>query len=559
MPRPSWIDYALGAAAAALALVVRLALDPLLENRYPFLPALLAVIWVAWGCGFGPALLAVCLSAVATLYLVVEPRGSLSVRALSDQVGLALFVFGGIGCALLGGSGRASRHRATRAWRDAIRQRDRLQVEVALRRKAEARAAEALHLYRILTEAVPQMVWTANASGSVTYFNRRWIEYTGTNLVEINTPGGQGVIHPDDAERLTLAWREAVVGAAENRGVERFSCEFRLRRADGEFFWYLCEAIPLRDEKGAVVQWVGALTGIHPQKQQAEALERLVAERTAALTQEVEERRRAEQMAKVFAIELQRSNSELEQFAYVASHDLQEPLRKIQAFGDRLVHAQRQQPLSPDSQEYLDRITAAATRMRKLIDDLLSFSRVTSHARPFTPVDLNTVLREVLCDLEIRITQTGAQVREVPLPTIEADPFQMRQLFQNLIGNALKFTRRGEAPVVCIGTEPGPPGRVRLLVADAGIGFDTRYLDRIFQVFQRLHGRNEYEGTGVGLAICKKIVERHNGTITARSQPGQGATFVVELPAQQTLAGADQSTRAGADQSTTEDKQEVPR
>jgi signal transduction histidine kinase len=174
--------------------------------------------------------------------------------------------------------------------------------------------------------------------------------------------------------------------------------------------------------------------------------------------------------------------------------------------------------------------------MHVLINDLLTFSRVTSKAQPFVPVDLGKIAREVLSDLEVRIQQTGGQVETGALPTIDADPLQMRQLLQNLVGNGLKFHRPDEPPVVRLSAaveRNGGPPRARLVIADNGIGFDMKYLDRIFTPFQRLHGRTEYEGTGMGLAVCRRIVERHGGTLTAESAPGQGARFVAVLPVQQ--------------------------
>lgn len=258
-----------------------------------------------------------------------------------------------------------------------------------------------------------------------------------------------------------------------------------------------------------------------------EELERRVQERTDKL--------------RAASVELQRSNRELQDFAFVASHDLQEPLRKIQAFGDRL-RTRDGAALSSEGRDYLERMQNAARRMQTLIQDLLTFSRVTTKAQPFTPVDLNTVAREVLNDLEARIEQTGGRVELDRLPTIDADPLQMRQLLQNLIGNALKFHRPDVPPVIRVGGEIINPewaanngadggGLARLTFADNGIGFDEKYLDRIFTPFQRLHARSEYEGTGMGLAVCRKIVERHGGQITAQSQPGQGATFFITLPA----------------------------
>jgi len=226
---------------------------------------------------------------------------------------------------------------------------------------------------------------------------------------------------------------------------------------------------------------------------------------------------------------LQRSNHELQDFAYVASHDLQEPLRKIQAFGDRL-KTKCAAALTDDGRDYLERMQNAASRMQTLINDLLAFSRVTTKGQPFELVELSRVAREVLSDLEVRIEQTGARIEVADLPTLDADPMQMRQLLQNLIGNALKFRREHFKPLVKVSSRPVNGAHCELRVEDNGIGFDMKYLERIFGMFQRLHGREHYEGTGVGLAICRKIAERHGGQITAESAPGRGATFIVTLP-----------------------------
>ena len=251
---------------------------------------------------------------------------------------------------------------------------------------------------------------------------------------------------------------------------------------------------------------------------------------------DITERKRAEETLSQKAAELARSNAELEQFAFVASHDLQEPLRKIQAFGDRL-KLKTAKAKTPEVHDYLERMQSAAARMQTLINDLLAFSRVIRSSEPFTPVDLGSVTREVVGDVEFRIEETGAQVEIGELPTIEADPMQMRQLMLNLLSNALKFQPPGAVPIVKI------QGRVlnavsgeqlcELTVQDNGIGFEEKYLEKIFAVFQRLHGRTEYEGTGVGLAVCRRITDRHGGTITARSRPGEGAAFIVTLPMRQ--------------------------
>jgi two-component system sensor kinase FixL len=239
---------------------------------------------------------------------------------------------------------------------------------------------------------------------------------------------------------------------------------------------------------------------------------------------------------------LEQSNSELEQFAYVASHDLQEPLRKIQAFGTRLV-ASESENLSERGADYLQRMHNAAERMQVLINDLLSYSRVRSRAKEPAPVELGSVVDGVLGDLEVAIEEAEAKITIAELPVIRGDPVQFRQLFQNLLGNALKFRVPDRVPMINVSVsldlgdeamtfESGfaPNELWRITVEDNGIGFDQAYADRIFGIFQRLHGRSEYAGTGVGLAICKKIVEQHDGTIDAESAPGEGARFVMRFP-----------------------------
>jgi len=239
--------------------------------------------------------------------------------------------------------------------------------------------------------------------------------------------------------------------------------------------------------------------------------------------------------------ELERSNQDLQQFAYVASHDLQEPLRKIKVFSERL-RKQHAEHLDELGHQCLERIQSAAVRMQSLIDGLLTLSRVATGGLKFEPVNLEQVARDVVADLEAQIERAGARVEIERLPTIQADPLQMRQLFQNLIGNALKFRRPDEPPLVRVsgrfvhrrgerpaGSRPEDE-TVRILVEDNGIGFDNGDAERIFGVFQRLHPREAYEGTGMGLAICRRIVERHGGTITARGKPGVGSTFEVLLP-----------------------------
>lgn len=247
------------------------------------------------------------------------------------------------------------------------------------------------------------------------------------------------------------------------------------------------------------------------------------------LREEILKRQAAEQELQAYSEELTRSNKELEDFAYVASHDLQEPLRKIQAFGDLLNNEYRDQ-LGEVGADYLERMRAAALRMSTLIQDLLAFSRVATRQNPKITVKLDKIATEVLADLESHIDEVQGAVVLKPLPRVSADPTHMRQLFQNLLSNALKFHKPGVPPEITVWSKISTDGMVDIYVRDNGIGFDEKYLDRIFSVFQRLHDRNTYAGTGIGLAVCRKIVEQYGGTITAESKKNKGATFHIRLP-----------------------------
>ena len=259
------------------------------------------------------------------------------------------------------------------------------------------------------------------------------------------------------------------------------------------------------------------------------------------IVHDITETKLAEEKLRRYAAALQRSNSELQDFAYVSSHDLQEPLRKIQSFGDRL-KTKEHENLSEEGKDYLERMLNAAARMQQLINDLLTFSRVTTLAKEFVQVDLNKVLAEVLSDIEVSIEKSGATIESGPLPVIQAEPTQMRQLFQNMLSNALKFKRDGVKPVIKIYSRGiqreehlvSTPGdeQVEILFEDNGIGFDEKYTDKIFNIFQRLEAK-KFEGSGVGLAICRKIAIYHGGKIDVRSTPGTGTTFIVTLARKQ--------------------------
>jgi PAS domain S-box-containing protein len=328
--------------------------------------------------------------------------------------------------------------------------------------------------------------------------------------------------HPDDFNQMHEVTRDAflhdkpfyrnVFRCTDKHGIEHWMQEFITIHKLGENRWHL----------------FGINTDITDLKKSESAL------------------RSSKEKLRQFAAQLERSNRELQDFAYVASHDLQEPLRKIVVFGERLKE-KNSAALGSEALDYLERMQKAAARMQTLINDLLTFSRVTTKAHPFAPVNLAEIASEVVNDLEGRIELVKGRVELGTLPVIDAEPLQMRQVLQNLIGNALKFRRPEEPPVVKVEAQiisaPGAPEKklCRLTVSDNCIGFDEKYLDRIFNVFQRLHTRNEYEGTGMGLAIVRKIALYHGGDITAKSKPGQGATFILTLPVVHPQAAQDEN------------------
>ena len=239
---------------------------------------------------------------------------------------------------------------------------------------------------------------------------------------------------------------------------------------------------------------------------------------------------------RIYTKALETSNKELQDFVFVVSHDLQEPLRKIQSFGNFL-RSETEALLSPLALDYLQRMQEAGKRISLLIEGLLQLTRVTTRAKPFETVNLSHILSEVIEDQEMRIKESGGRVEFTEMPTLEADPTQMRQLFQNLIANALKFHPADRAPEISIDSQTDlNKNQCVIRVKDNGLGFNQKYADKIFNIFQKLNG-TEFEGTGIGLSICRKVVERHRGTISATSQEGKGAVFEILLPLRQIQGG----------------------
>ncbi len=374
--------------------------------------------------------------------------------------------------------------------------------DVTEAREAEAQLRERERLFRLLAENMTDLVALHAPDGHFVYVSPSAGRIVGYAPEELIGQQPETFWHPEDRNRLQSLVQQ--VGTGTHPG----TLVYRFRHKQGSYRWLETHVRAIRDEAGRVVQL---------QSSSRDVTDRVQAEQALARSNET----------------LQQRNRELQEFAYMASHDLQEPLRKIRAFAE-LLKEEYAPLLDDEGRYYLDRMQDAATRMSRLIEDLLTFSRVTTQGRPFERVDLHAILQQVLADLEVRIAETGAQVHvEGHWPVVEADATQMRQLLQNLIGNALKFHHPDRPPEVWLRASlEGEDGETSCIieVQDNGIGFDEKYLDRIFSPFQRLHGRGRYAGTGMGLAICRRIVERHHGQLTARSQPGAGATFIVRLP-----------------------------
>lgn len=394
-------------------------------------------------------------------------------------------------------------------------------MDITDRKRAELALKTSEGKFRTLADSMPQFVWTSDTNGNLNYFNRSVYDYSGLTPEQIEREGWIQIVHPDDRAENERLWLESIVNGTN------FIFEHRFRRSDGEFRWQLSRAIPQKDANGNIQMWVGTSTDIHDSKLFIDQLESQVQLRTKELL--------------VANDELVKTNMELAQFAYVASHDLQEPLRKIQTFATRIVETEEGN-LSPKGKDYFKRMQTSSTRMQQLIVDLLAFSRANAIEKNYEETDLNTLLEVVKEQLHEVIQQKNAAIISDQLPVMKVITYQFEQLFTNLIANSLKFTAPTVPPVIRIsaGQIPGEAMDIKeadknlryqyISFKDNGIGFDPQFKERIFQVFQRLHSKNSYEGTGIGLAICKKIVENHRGFIDAKSETGSGAAFTVYLP-----------------------------
>ncbi|MBC7554527.1 MAG: PAS domain S-box protein [Taibaiella sp.] len=374
--------------------------------------------------------------------------------------------------------------------------------------------------FRLLADSMPQHVWTADTEGNLNYFNRSVFDYSGLSPEEISAVGWLAIVHPEDRDENVKHWMHAVKTGTE------FLFEHRFRRHDGTYRWQLSRAIPQRNPDGETQMWVGTSTDIETQKTFTRELERQVHQRTRQLEEKNQE--------------LEKMNVELNSFAYVSSHDLQEPLRKIQTFANRIIEKEERH-LSPKGLDYFRRMQQAANRMQMLIEDLLTYSRTNTSERIFETLSLTDLLDEVKADLKETLIEKNAILYCGKMCDVCVVPFQFRQLLTNLIGNSIKFAKTDIPPLIKIESEikifheenehnlPLGQSFCHIRIEDNGIGFDQQYNERIFEVFQRLHSKEDYSGTGIGLAIVKKIVENHNGYIIAKGKAGVGATFNIYI------------------------------
>lgn len=379
-------------------------------------------------------------------------------------------------------------------------------TDITAQKEVQEIIKESEEKFRQLADLVPQIIWAGDPDGFVDYYNKRWYEYTAISENEFGDSSWIPLVHPDDASLVVEFWYNSVQTG------NPYQIEFRLKNGiTGQYRWFLSKALPIIDKTGVIKKWFGTCTDIHEQKTITEKLESLVAERTK---------------------ELQRSNDDLQQFAHVASHDLKEPVRKIKTFTSRL-EDHLQGKLDESAMKYIDRVHVATDRMFNMIDGVLAYSKINADLQKPTLIDLNEVLKNIETDLEVSLHKTGGKLHYDDLPSLEGASVLIYQLFYNLINNSIKFSKPDTPPQITILSKIVIENERKFAVitlSDNGIGFEQNQAERIFETFTRLNSKDRYEGTGLGLSLCKKIAERHDGIITATGSPDTGATFSITLP-----------------------------
>ncbi|MBC7381566.1 MAG: PAS domain S-box protein [Bacteroidia bacterium] len=390
-------------------------------------------------------------------------------------------------------------------------------------------------IFRQLADSMPQKITIADKDGNLTYFNQQWLDDTGYSFEGLKELGWEKIIHPQDFEKTLEVWLHSI------KTGDIFDFEFRIKNIDGDYKWHLSRAVPLKDENGKISMWVGSTTEINEQIKLKTALELSVKERTKELEQANNELIFQNEEKGKRAAELITINKELLAFTFVSSHDLQEPLRKIQTLASLILEREFDN-LSVKGKDYFRRMNATANRMQTLLKDLLAYSRTSTIDRKFELTDLNLIIEEVKSELKETIEDKHATIEASELCSANIIHFQFRQLMQNLIANALKFSKPNLPPHITIKSRVQKGSKLNDLnlspdkeychisIKDNGIGFEPEFKTRIFEMFQRLHDKEEYEGTGIGLSIAKKIMDNHGGIIIATSKLNKGATFDLYIP-----------------------------
>ncbi|KQB39411.1 PAS domain S-box protein [Flavobacterium aquidurense] len=397
-------------------------------------------------------------------------------------------------------------------------------IDVTEKVEARKKIEESEKRFRSLTESIPQLIWETDEKGNALFTSGKWMEYTG--IIPNGEAEWKAMIHPADFEENTRVWKHSLETG------ELYKTDVRVLKKDGTYRWHTVIGEPVLNKDNKIIKWVGAFTDIQTEKAFTQELEKQVTERTKELEQK--------------NVELEQMNKELQSFAYISSHDLQEPLRKIQTFATQIIEKESQN-LSDSGKDKFLRMQNAAQRMQTLINDLLSYSRTNIQERKYEKVNISTIIDAVKEDLKEELEQKGAIIESNQTCEVSIIPFQFRQLLYNLASNSLKFSNPDIRTVIKINCEFAKGEDLNhdvlskeleychISISDNGIGFEPQYNKKIFEVFQRLHGKLEYTGTGIGLAIVKKIVENHNGVITATGEKNKGATFDIYIPVVQNL------------------------